>query len=80
MDAPLGHMDAAILPEDMKKRVENGMPVPLSAVRTFRKAEGNTADSPAPGQAVCVYLGERFAGIALAEEDQLRFKAMLLEK
>ena len=80
MDAPLGHMRAVILSGDMKKRVENGMPVPVSGIESIRQAESGKPGFLVPGQPVLVYLRDRFAGIAQPEDGQLRFKAMLLEK
>ena len=66
LDMPLGHIPAVVMPDNLLKKVENGVRLPLCG----------REDIP-EGTAVRVYCGNRFYGMALRETDGFSWRAVI---
>ncbi len=70
MDVPIAHLPMARVHPAYEANIRNG-----AALTRFEAMDGAARS----GEAVRVYCGDRFTGIARWREDALRFQAMLLE-
>lgn len=67
-DFPLGHLPRVDVPEKYRKMVENGTRIPLAGLPAAVPAEQGVAR---------IYLADEFWGLAVRENDELRWKAQI---
>lgn len=67
-DAPIRHIPAVHLGDNLEHAVRNGNPIRLK----------NWKNPPQEGSMLRVYLGEQFAGMGQVKDGEIRFRCMLL--
>ena len=67
-DAPIRHIPAVHLGDNLEHAVRNGNPIRLK----------NWKNPPQEGSVLRVYLGEQFAGMGQVKNGEIRFRCMLL--